>query len=111
MAAILQRKLKTVATQLRHSVLSLKAWSDVGAALAIGKAHALRVTGASRAWGSAYSRCFGEWMREHGFGTMNKNTRSWALALFENAAAALVVPLLQYRKHRQRDRLGKHFLA
>jgi hypothetical protein len=38
-------------------------WKIIGAALAIGKAHALRVTGANRAWGRNYSRAFCDWMR------------------------------------------------
>src|SRR5262245_29969635 len=33
-----------------------ESWKVIGAALSIGKAHALRVTGANRAWGQHYSR-------------------------------------------------------
>ena len=37
---------------------NFKSWQRIGAALAIGKAHALRVTGANAAWGRNYSREF-----------------------------------------------------
>src|SRR5947207_1878409 len=65
---------------------SFEAWKSIGAALAIGKHHALKVTGANAAWGQNYSREFGSWMKAHGFGSMPKATRSWAVALHENAA-------------------------
>ena len=35
-----------------------EAWKVIVRALAVGKAHALRITGANAAWGSAYSRTF-----------------------------------------------------
>jgi hypothetical protein len=66
---------------------SFKTWSDIGAALAIGKAHALRATGANRAWGRNYSHWFSKWMRENGFGTMTKSVRSVAIELYENLDA------------------------
>ena len=37
---------------------SFEGWLAIGAALAIGKAHALKVTGANAAWGRNYSREF-----------------------------------------------------
>jgi hypothetical protein len=64
---------------------SFEAWLAIGRALCIGKAWALHMAHTNAAWGSAYSRLFGQWMAKHGFGTMNKHTRSWALMLFENA--------------------------
>jgi len=64
-----------------------ESWKVIGAALSIGKAHALRVTGANQAWGSSYSRVFGEWMAEHGFSAMPKSTRSHAIELSENIIA------------------------
>jgi hypothetical protein len=59
----------------------------VGAALSVGKQSALKVTGANAPWGLHYSREFGRWMKAHGFATMPKGTRSWAIALNENAEA------------------------
>jgi hypothetical protein len=66
---------------------SVEKWMLIGRALCVGKAWALHAANTNKGWGSAYSRLFGEWMAKHGFGTMNKNTRSWAIALYENAAA------------------------
>jgi hypothetical protein len=56
-------------------------------ALAVGKAHALRVTGANAAWGRNYSREFSLWMQAQGFGQMAKSVRSVAVELHENANA------------------------
>jgi hypothetical protein len=66
---------------------SFEGWKAIGAALAVGKAHALRVTGANAAWGRNYSRVFCDWMREHHFDRMPKSARSVAVELHENAAA------------------------
>jgi hypothetical protein len=66
---------------------SFAAWKSIGAALAIGKAHALRVTGANAAWGQHYSREFGKWIKANGFDRMPKSTRSVAVELHENANA------------------------
>ena len=66
---------------------SFESWKIIGAALSIGKAHALRVTGANRAWGQNYSRVFCEWMKEHGFNRMPKGVRSLAIELNENIIA------------------------
>lgn len=66
---------------------SFEAWRSIGAALAIGKAHALRVTGANRAAGQRYCREFGKWVRKYGFAQMPKSTRSVAILLHENATA------------------------
>jgi len=63
---------------------SFKAWRSIGAALAIGKAHALR---ANRAAGQPYCREFGKWVRKYGFDKMPKSTRSVAILLHENATA------------------------
>jgi hypothetical protein len=65
---------------------SCEAWMSIGRALCVGKAWALHAANTNRAWGSTYSRLFGQWMAKHGFGTMNKHTRTWAIALYENAA-------------------------
>jgi hypothetical protein len=66
---------------------SFESWKTIGAALAVGKAHALRTTGANRAWGQHYSREFGKWMKANGFDRMPKSTRSVAIELHENANA------------------------
>jgi hypothetical protein len=42
---------------------SFEAWKRIGAALAVGKAHALRVSGANAAWGRNYSREFSLWVK------------------------------------------------
>src|SRR5262249_24879689 len=63
---------------------SFESWTRIGAAFAVGKAHALRVTGANRAWGQNYSREFGEWMNSNGFGQMRKSLRSHCIELHEN---------------------------
>ena len=62
-------------------------WKAIGAALAIGKAQALRVTGANRAWGRNYSREFGGWMKAHGLDRIPKSARSVAIELHENGKA------------------------
>jgi hypothetical protein len=66
---------------------SFNGWKAIGAALAIGKAHALKVTSANTAWGRNYSREFSQWMKLHGFDRMPKPTRSVAIELHENASA------------------------
>jgi hypothetical protein len=62
-------------------------WKAIGAALSVGKQHALRITGANAPMGRAYSETFSHWVGHHGFSAMPKMTRSWAIALFENADA------------------------
>jgi hypothetical protein len=66
---------------------SFDAWKSIGAALAVGKRHALKVTGANPAWGRNYSREFGAWMKQHGFDSIVKSVRSVAIELHENANA------------------------
>jgi hypothetical protein len=65
---------------------SFEAWCRIGAALAIGRDHALRTTGANAPTGRRYSWMFSAWCKRHGF-TMKPATRSWCLALHENLAA------------------------
>jgi hypothetical protein len=60
---------------------------QIGAALHIGKTHALRASGSDFAWGSTYSRQFNKWMSERGFGAMRPSDRSYAVALHENLPA------------------------
>jgi len=66
---------------------SFENWKSIGKALAIGRTHALRVTGANRPMGRRYSRVFCEWVARHGFDRMPKSVRSVALELNENIAA------------------------
>jgi hypothetical protein len=66
---------------------SFDGWKRIGAALAIGRTHALRLTGANRPMGRTYSLAFNSWIREHRFDSMAKPVRSWALALNENLDA------------------------
>ena len=58
---------------------SFDGWKAIGAALSIGKRHALKVTGAPAAWGRNYSLEFNLWVRQHGFdkalGTVASLTR------------------------------------
>jgi hypothetical protein len=49
---------------------SFEGWRAIGAALAVGKRHALKVTGANAAWGRNYSREFSQWLKRHGFDAM-----------------------------------------
>lgn len=65
---------------------SFENWKRIGAALLVGKHHALKVTGANAAWGSAYSRVFCDWMKEHHFDQMKKSVRSVAIELAEHAS-------------------------
>jgi hypothetical protein len=69
---------------------SFSAWCKIGAALAIGRAYALRVSGASEPWGRNYTHAFSRWAKVHGFKGMPPATRSWAIALHENLAARTV---------------------
>jgi hypothetical protein len=79
---------------------SFEGWCAVGAALAIGKRHALNVTQANAPWGRNYSREFGAWMKRHGFDAMAKSVRSVAIELHENAKAieASTLPERQRRR-------------
>jgi hypothetical protein len=66
---------------------SFESWKSIGAALSIGKTHALTVTRANAAWGRNYSREFAKWLKQYGFDRMPKSTRSVAIELHENGAA------------------------
>jgi len=68
---------------------SFNAWCKIGAALAVGRDYALRVTGANAPTGRRYSWTFSAWCRQHGFGKMRPATRSWAIALYENLIAII----------------------
>jgi hypothetical protein len=81
---------------------SFGAWKTIGAALAVGKAHALKVSDAKQAWGSAYSRAFCDWIRAHGFERMPKSVRSVAIELHENISAIEAWRLTLDEKDRRR---------
>jgi hypothetical protein len=66
---------------------SFEGWRRIGAALAIGRAHTLRLSGANAPEGQNYCRHFSAWAKEHGFGTMRPSDRSYAVALHENIGA------------------------
>src|SRR6516162_2365555 len=66
---------------------SFEAWCRIGAALAVGKAYALKATGANAPWGRNYSLAFSAWMKECGFGFMRASDRSHAVELHENLKA------------------------
>ena len=82
---------------------SFDAWKRIGAALAIGKTHALKVSGASQAWGRNYSREFSDWIKQHGFERMPAATRSVAVELHEHAEA--ITSWRNTLPERQRKRL------
>ena len=81
---------------------NFESWKRIGAALAVGKNHALRVTQSNAPWGSAYSREFGHWMKEHGFSAMRPSDRSVAIELVENLAAIETFRQTLSEKRRQR---------
>lgn len=65
---------------------SFDGWKAIGAALSVGKQHALKVSRANAAWGRAYSKEFSLWVRQHGFERMPAPTRSVAVELHQHAA-------------------------
>ena len=74
------------AWQAINKAESFESWKAIGAALAISKRHALKVTSANGAWGRNYSREFGTWMKQHGFGSMRASDRSHAIELHETSS-------------------------
>src|SRR5215472_7313461 len=90
---------KVVAEQI-STLRTIRAGRD--AWQAIGKAHALRVTGANRAAGQHYCREFGKWVRKYGFDLMPKSTRSVAILLHENATAIEQWRATLPERHRRR---------
>jgi hypothetical protein len=89
-ARVQERKVIRAGLDAWHAIgkaESFDGWKAIGAALYVGKRHALKVTGANAAWGQNYSREFGTWMKAHGFDAMAKSVRSVAIELHENAKA------------------------
>ena len=68
---------------------SFESWQAIGAALAIGKRLALRATGANDVHSRHYINWFSRWLVQNGFGRIKPKTRSWAIALHENAEAII----------------------
>jgi hypothetical protein len=66
---------------------SFESWKAIGKALAVGREHALKATGANAPMGRRYSLAFSEWAKRHGFAGMQKSVRSVALELYANIEA------------------------
>jgi hypothetical protein len=79
-------------------------FNSIGAALAIGKQHALKTSQANAPWGRAYGKALHVWAREHGFSTMRASDRSSAIKLHENIGA--ITAWRAGISDRERDRLN-----
>jgi len=75
------------AWRLINKAQSFESWIVIGRALSVGKQHSLKSSSARQAWGSAYSRCFNDWVKVHGFERMPKSVRSVAVEMYENLPA------------------------
>lgn len=60
---------------------SFENWEKVAVALARGRDHSLRVSGANRPAGQTYCRAMNQWCAEHGFAGMAKSLRSNAIEM------------------------------
>ena len=101
-------KIKTIragrdAWEAINKAQSFDGWKAIGAALAVGKAHALKAARVRQAWGRAYGLEFGAWIKAHGFERMPAATRSVAIELHENAEA--ITAWRDTLPERQRKRL------
>jgi hypothetical protein len=56
-------------------------WEKVAAALARGRDHSMRVSGANRPAGQTYCQAMNQWCAEHGFAGMAKSLRSNAIEM------------------------------
>jgi len=69
---------------------SFESYLALGRALCCGKVWAMHAANTNRAWGSLYSRRFGEWLTQHGFHDryhkMTPSVRSHAIELAEHAS-------------------------
>ena len=66
---------------------SRKSWGDwklLGAALLVGKKHALNVANKFRPEGSKYNKAFGDWCQVHGLDEIDKSDRGKLLKIMEN---------------------------
>jgi hypothetical protein len=66
---------------------SFEAYKIIGAALLIGRDHAMRTVGVNTPHGRRYSAAFRQWMKGFGFGDMPDTTRKHIVMLVDNAAA------------------------
>jgi hypothetical protein len=83
---------------------SFEQYKIIGAALLIGRDHALRATGLNAPHGRRYSLAFREWLTAHGFGGMANTTRKRIVTLTENAAA--IEAWRSTLPQRERNRIG-----
>ncbi len=51
-------------------------WMAVGAALAVGREEAMYLAGTNNPEGKNYNKCFGDWLKQHGFDKIDKGDRS-----------------------------------
>jgi hypothetical protein len=92
------------AWQAITTVETFDSWKKIGAALHVGKQHALVLTGANRPWGSNYSRALCEWMKANHFDRMPSSLRSVAIEMHEHIAE--ITAWRSTLPERQRQRLN-----
>jgi hypothetical protein len=97
-------KAGTQAWQAITEVETFESWKRIGAALSIGKQHALAVSGANAPWGRNYCKALNEWTKRNGFGAMKASTRSVAIAMNEHIAE--ITAWRSTLPERQRQRLN-----
>jgi hypothetical protein len=61
----------------------LEAWRSIGAALAVGRSYALRMSNCEDINAHLYRRTFSKWLGQHGFNAMPLGVRHWALQLHD----------------------------
>jgi len=83
---------------------SFEAYKIIGAALLIGRDHAMRAVGIDRPHGRRYSRAFRQWLQNYGFGNMSEATRKRIVTLTENATA--IEAWRATLSPRERNRIG-----
>jgi hypothetical protein len=82
---------------------NFSAWYDIGAALAVGREHALKITRSNSANGQLYNKAFSAWIKTHGFDSMPKSARCAALELHENISQ--ITAWRETLSPKRRDRL------
>jgi hypothetical protein len=83
---------------------SFEAYKAIGAALLIGRDHAMKAVGVDTPHGRRYSGAFRQWMQNYGFGGMPEVTRKHIVMLTENAAA--IESWRAGLPQRERNRIG-----
>jgi hypothetical protein len=81
---------------------TFESWKKIGAALSVGKQHALAVSGANAPWGRNYCKALNEWTKRNGFGAMKASTRSVAIAMNEHIAEITAWRVTLPERQRQR---------